>query len=107
MTECMAFPDDWHEFLNDYSFKDEEEIYTNGSRLIQVFRVEQLIEHLESQKYPRKYAYWIEEPDRSYHWHCSNCKTVQDITSVIMKYCPECGCVMGRHPLIFSQGKDE
>ena len=43
----MNFPDDWREFLHDYSFKDTEEIYTNGSELMPVFRVEQLIEHLE------------------------------------------------------------
>lgn len=46
MPDCMVFPEDWHDFLKDYSFKDSEEIYTNGSHLIPVFRVEQLIEHL-------------------------------------------------------------
>lgn len=45
MSECMMFPNDWAKFLEDYSFRDDEEIYTNGSRLIPVFRVEQLIEH--------------------------------------------------------------
>ena len=48
MAQCMTFPEDWHDFLNNYSFIDEEHIYTNGSRLIQVFRVEQLLEHLEA-----------------------------------------------------------
>lgn len=46
MSDCMIFPEDWHDFLKDYSFDDSEEVYTNGSRLIQVYRVEQLIEHL-------------------------------------------------------------
>ena len=45
MTDCMMFPNDWAKFLEDYSLRDDEEIYTNGSRLIPVFRVEQLIEH--------------------------------------------------------------
>lgn len=45
MSEAMTFPNSWEEFLNDYSFKDIEEIYTNGSELIPVFRVKQLINH--------------------------------------------------------------
>ena len=45
MSECMMFPDDWAKFLEDYSFRDDEEIYTNGSRLIPTFRVEQMMEH--------------------------------------------------------------
>ena len=44
------------------------------------------------------YAYWIEEPDRERHWHCSNCSKVQGIASVAMKYCPECGAKMIEHP---------
>lgn len=50
MADCMSFPDDWREFLRFYSFKDEEEVYTNGSELIPVFRVVQLIGHLLSEK---------------------------------------------------------
>lgn len=112
MTDCMTFPNDWHEFLKFYSFEDYKKIYTNGSRLISVFRVEQLIEHLNAQKR----AYWVEENDREhrYRWHCSNCGHVQGIASLGMKYCPECGYEM-KHPSMaasgcertFSPGKDE
>ena len=45
MADCMMFPGDWGEFLKDYSFKDKEEVYTNGTVLIPVFRVEQMVEH--------------------------------------------------------------
>lgn len=41
----MAFPKTIKEFIDDYSFKDKEEIYTNGSQLIQTFRVEQALNH--------------------------------------------------------------
>lgn len=50
MADCMMFPKDWHDFLKSYSFADKEEVYTNGSELIPVFRVEQLIEHLMAEK---------------------------------------------------------
>ena len=53
MSDCMIFPDDWRDFLRDYSFKDSAEVYTNGAELIPVFRVEQLIEHLLKELEPR------------------------------------------------------
>lgn len=43
MGDCMEFPNTIKEFINQYSFKDEKEIYTNGSELIPVFRVMQEI----------------------------------------------------------------
>lgn len=45
MGDTMYFPDTWEEFVDDYSFKDRKEEYTNGSMLIPVFRVKQMIEH--------------------------------------------------------------
>lgn len=32
--ECMTFPNTFKEFIEEYSFKDKKEIYTNGSDLI-------------------------------------------------------------------------
>lgn len=50
MGDCMVFPEDPMDFIKDYSFRDKEEIYTNGSELVPVFRVEQMIEHYLSGK---------------------------------------------------------
>ena len=41
----MQFPDTWEEFEQAYGFEDKKEIYTNGSRLIQSFRVKQWLDH--------------------------------------------------------------
>lgn len=41
--DCMNYPDDWRDFVDYYSFIDSSEVYTNGSRLMQTFRVEQMI----------------------------------------------------------------
>ena len=46
--DSMAFPNTWEEFEKEYGFTDTDEIYTNGSRLIQSFRVEQWLEHLDA-----------------------------------------------------------
>lgn len=45
MGDMMDFPSTWELFLHDYEFEDAKQIYTNGSRLIPSFRVEQMIEH--------------------------------------------------------------
>lgn len=45
MGEQMQFPNKVEDFIEEYSFNDKNEVYTNGSQLIPVFRVEQMIEH--------------------------------------------------------------
>lgn len=45
----MEFPKTMKEFIDNYSFKDSDEVYTNGSMLIQAYRVEQAIEHYEKE----------------------------------------------------------
>ena len=48
MNEVMAFPNTWEEFEQQYGFTDTDQIYTNGSRLIQSFRVKQWLDHMPS-----------------------------------------------------------
>lgn len=45
MSDCMDFPEKFEDFIKIHSFKDKEEIYTNGSELIPTFRVMQAYEH--------------------------------------------------------------
>ena len=45
MADRMNFPDTFMGFIQEYSFKDKEEIYTNGVELVPFFRVEQAWEH--------------------------------------------------------------
>lgn len=45
MADVMEFPKTIQEFIEGYSFKDSDEVYTNGVELIPVFRVEQALEH--------------------------------------------------------------
>lgn len=49
MADKMTFPNTFEEFIKQYSFKDKEEIYTNGAELIPIFRVEQAWDHYTSQ----------------------------------------------------------
>ena len=49
MADIMEFPNTMKEFIDNCSFKDSEEIYTNGAEIIPVFRVEQGLEHYEKE----------------------------------------------------------
>lgn len=49
MADKIKFPKTMKEFIDSYSFKDKEEIYTNGAELIPVFRVEQALEHYKKE----------------------------------------------------------
>ena len=40
---------------------------------------------------PVKYGEWIEEPDRRFHWHCSECGYVIGVVKMDCNYCPNCG----------------
>jgi len=42
----MEFPETFDEFVDSYGFIDTEEVYTNGSQLISVFRVKQWLKHI-------------------------------------------------------------
>ena len=44
--EKMNFPATFQEFSEDYKIVDKEQIYTNGTALIPIFRVEQWLEHI-------------------------------------------------------------
>ena len=46
----MTFPKTFDEFADEWGFTDTDEIYTNGSRLISVFRVKQWLDHLEREQ---------------------------------------------------------
>ena len=42
---------------------------------------------------------WVEEPDRTGHYHCSNCGVVWGIAAKAMKYCPNCATKMMNSPM--------
>ena len=52
MGDVMKFPERIDDFIDAYSFRDDEKKYTNGSMLITVFRVKQAIDHYMSKWIP-------------------------------------------------------
>ena len=45
MGECMTFPDTVEEFMEQYKIVDTEEVYTNGTEMVPIFRMKQWFEH--------------------------------------------------------------
>jgi hypothetical protein len=43
---------------------------------------------------PVRHGYWINEPDRYFHWHCSECGYVISGPHREFNYCPKCGTKM-------------
>lgn len=41
-----------------------------------------------------RHGYWINEPDRYFHWHCSECGYVISGPHREFNYCPKCGTKM-------------
>ena len=98
--ECMSFPATPAGFIESYSFKDKEQVYTNGVELIPVFRVEQMVEHY----FQTVHAYWYGSEFDGYAdggpvydtWGCSCCH--EEVNSEgfppLYDYCPHCGAKM-------------
>ena len=92
MGDMMTFPKRWEDFLHDYEFEDARRIYTNGSRLIPSFRVEEMMEHYA----PVVHAKW------DANGRCTNCRNQAFNESadndcdfdMDTPFCPWCGAKM-------------
>lgn len=83
----MDFPETWEEYEQQYGFEDTDEVYTNGSRLIQSFRVKQWLDHLsvpEREKETPK-AYFVDSAVSK------NCKNLSESYGEICVKCNKCG----------------
>lgn len=104
MADQMLFPDTVEEFMEQYKIVDTEQIYTNGTEMVPIFRMKQWFEH----KLEHKTGKWIlcdeqreEDIDNgNYRYLCSNCNYA-DIHAKIVKvpFCWHCGAKMeGEQP---------
>ena len=98
MGDTMFMPKTWEEFLKDYEFKDHKELYTNGSMMIQSFRVKQMMEHYARPKRGRwdasgRYRF----KDGSIAIRCTECGAAlhsDEWQKYVWNYCPNCGADM-------------
>ena len=45
MSECMTFPDTVEEFMEQYKVVDTEQVYTNGTEFVPIYRMRQWFQH--------------------------------------------------------------
>lgn len=101
MADCMDFPSSWEQFLHDYTFEDSRRIYTNGSRLVPIFRVKQMVNHYfpAADVEPVRHGRWVKYAGKLI---CSECKKYPPMkdesggwrTYHEWPYCPNCGTKM-------------
>ena len=93
---CMEFPRTVEEFMEEYKMVDTEQVYSNGTEFVPIFRMNQWFEH-ERAKSERKTGKWIPAYDGRYlggaYWfNCSECdRIVPGGTQSGYNYCPRCG----------------
>ena len=90
MADVMMFPDTVEEFMEQYKIVDREHVYTNGTELVPIFRMEQWFAH--------KRGRWIEKTVKEgspFLWRRFYCTACNDWTTHgKSKFCPNCGARM-------------
>ena len=86
MSECMTFPDTVEEFMDSYKIVDTEQVYTNGTEMVPIYRMRQWFQHEPE----RKKGKWIDDGFVG-QYCCSEC----DYYSIDeYNFCPNCGADM-------------
>lgn len=106
MADMMMFPDTVEEFMEQYKITDTEQIYTNGSDLVPIFRMKQWFEHAADVA-PVRHGRWerykqgqlfpvggrgtFTVVSYSDWFRCSECGVGFEAKTF---YCPNCGAKM-------------
>ena len=88
--ESMSFPETFEEFTNQYKIVDKEQVYTNGSELIPIFRVKQQLEHVEDCNWG-EWRFETNEEMPNPMFKLVVCKSCNNTANSAYKFCPNCG----------------
>ena len=86
MSECMTFPDTVEEFMDSYKIVDTEQVYTNGTEMVPIYRMRQWFQHEPE----RKKGKWTKD------CACEICgfKPWYERDIHTLSFCPNCGADM-------------
>lgn len=92
MADMMTFPKTFEEFAEQYKIVDKEQIYTNGTELIPIFRVKQWLEDRPTTDVVEvKHGYWKKRTIYPMGYNCSECNNSETYKS---PFCRLCGTKM-------------
>lgn len=87
MSECMTFPDTVEEFMDSYKIVDTEQVYTNGTEMVPIYRMRQWFQHEPE----RKKGKWVLINGDAGVYECDQC---HERVCCVGKYCMNCGARM-------------
>ena len=93
MSEAMTFPDTVEEFMDSYKIVDTEQVYTNGTEMVSIYRMRQWFQHEPE----RKKGKWLpENRTMDAFWVCSVCGFPSEAhaANILYNFCPHCGADM-------------
>lgn len=92
-TDTMNLPPTWEEFIENFTILDIKEVYTNGSVLVPLFRVKQMMEfYYKPERTCHAISDYIVKADGDeIYWYdgCSECEV--RMGEPLPNYCPNCG----------------
>lgn len=100
MGDMMKFPATVEEFMEEHKMVDTEQIYSNGTEFVPIFRMKQWFEHEAAKKKDEK-GKWrlVHRTLTADYIQCNKCEAVVKvdflsdfhIPRVGYHYCPSCG----------------
>lgn len=100
MNDMMQFPNTVEEFMENNKIVDTEQIYTNGSELVPIFRMKQWFDHIKRTSSERR-GRWLKGdemadyprvPYKPWETYCSCCGGIKEQSND--NFCGNCGAKM-------------
>lgn len=103
MGDMMTFPATVEEFMEQYKITDTEQVYSNGTEFVPIYRMRQWFDHvIQNGSSAVQHGRWEKWNGDNRH-HCTVCECYANaerdaygyITSEFLdNYCPNCGAIM-------------
>ena len=103
--DVMQFPKTVEEFMEEYKVVDTEHVYTNGTELVPIFRMEQWFEYIGAE--PVKHGKLMRTEAYPHKLYCGECyntlipndEAVEQNWMLKPKYCMYCGAKLDEEEL--------
>lgn len=91
--EVMTFPETVEEFMEDYKIVDTEQLYTNGSELVPIFRMKQWFDH-DLEKKLANPGQWAYDYGFNYGYQQGWEAAIEDVKDCLKQEIENLGCMI-------------